>query len=332
LDNAGAPATGGGPDPCGADAFQVNPAPVNCENIPVPQITGTGACTAAGCNIGIGSADVSALVGNAILDDCNVAETAALNCPRDLYQGRVLVFKHGACSPATAAAFNRRSYVYPAAPASGTLIVTPNFTVFSLEDGDLDGVLDANENDGANPPADNANGRLDPFIIPGTAPASTSIFVPAVAGAPDCIFLGMGILLDAAGGSINPPTNTIFGESVVSPVVSLNLNPIRAGSATPVTDVVTTVTATKLPQGKGKVDWSTGIEMTTSGFNVIGTKKGGGEVKINANLIEAQEGTTGKGASYSVTFEPGQLKGSSSVYVEIVKTNGSKERFGPASF
>jgi len=328
LDHAGAPPIS--PFDCAGATFQFNPAPVDCLPIPVPQITGTGACSAAGCNIGIGAGDVSALVGNSILDDCAVAESADVNCPRNLYQGRVLVFRHGACTPATGDAFDRRTWIYP---VSGTnLNVAPNFTQFSLEDGDLDGVLDPNENDGANPPADNANGRLDPFVIPGTAVASTSIFVPAVPGAPDCIFLGMGILLDAGGGIVNPPTNTIFGESVVSPIVSLNNNPIRAGSATPVSDLVTTITATKLPQGKGKVDWSTGIEMTTSGFNVIGTKKGGGEVKINASLIEAQEGTTGKGASYSVTFEPGQLKGSSSVYVEIVKTNGSKERFGPASF
>jgi hypothetical protein len=326
LDNAGAlPADG---DPCGGDAFAANAAPVDCAPIPVPQITGTGTCTAAGCNISIGSASVASLVGGSILDDCAVAETDALNCPRNLYQGRVILFKHGACTPATGAAFNRRAWTYPTAPASGTLVVAGNFTVFSSEDADLDGVLDPGE-DGV---GGAVNGRLDPFLIPGTAVASTSIFVPAVPTLTDCIFLGMGILLDAGGGSINPPTNTIFGEPVVSPMVSVNNNPIRAGSATPVSDLVTTILATKLPQGKGKVDWSTGIEMTTSGFNVIGTKKGGGEVKLNPSLIEAQEGTTGKGATYTVTFEPGQLKGSSSVYVEIVKTNGSKERFGPASF
>jgi hypothetical protein len=329
LDNAGAPAGDG--DPCVGDAFQFNPAPVDCQPIPIPAITGTGACSAAGCNISIGSPDIGSAIASSVLDDCAVAETDALNCPRNLYQGRILVFKKGACTPSTAAG-NRRTWVYPAAPATGSLTVAPDFTIFSLEDTNLNGVLDANENDGAaTPPNDNANGRLDPFIIPGTAAANTSIFVPAVPGATDCIFLGMGYQFDQGGGCVNPPTCTIFGESVVSPMVSVNTIPIRSGSGTPVTDVVTTIRASK-SQGKGTVSWETGIESATSGFNVIGTKKGGGETKLNGSLIAATEGTTGKGASYTVTFDGGQLKGSTSVYVEIVKTDGSKERFGPASF
>lgn len=329
LDNAGAPAVDG--DPCVGDAFSFKDTPVQCMDIPIPAITGTGACSAAGCNISIGSPDIGSRIAQSVLDDCLVAEDKALNCPRNLYQGRILVFKHGACTP-SAAAGNRRTWVYPASPATGTLTVAPDFTIFSLEDTNLNGILDANENDGAaTPPNDNANGKLDPFIIPGTAAANTSIFVPAVPGATDCIFFGMGYQFDPGGGCVNPPTCNIFGESVVSPMVSVNTNPVRAGSGTPVTDVVTTIRADK-SQGKGTVTWETGIEMTTSGFNVIGTKKGGQETKLNGTLIAAKEGTTGKGASYSVTFDGGQLKGSTTVYVEIVKTDGSKERFGPASF
>lgn len=322
LDNAGAPATGAAYD-CNADPFQARPTAVDCQPIPFPAITGTGACTAAGCNINIASPSVASAIAASVLDDCLVAETASVNCPRNLYQGRILVFKHGACT-AGAAGPNRRTWVYPAAPASGTLTVTPDFAVYSLEDTNLNGVLDAGEDT-------NTNGRLDPFIIAGTAAANTTIFIPKVPLATDCIFLGMGYQFDAGGGCVNPTTCNIFGEGVVSPMVSVNPNPIKANNAAPVTDVVTTIQASK-SQGKGTVSWETGIEMTTLGFNVIGTKKGGGETQLNSSIIKATEGTTGKGAAYTATFDGGQLKGSTSVYVEIVKTDGSKERFGPASF
>ena len=149
-------------------------------------------------------------------------------------------------------------------------------------------------------------------------------------GATDCIFLGMAIGLDNNQKFVNPPTNTIAGEMVLSPVVSVNPNPIRP-SWTPVSDQVIELRAGRTG-GKGSVEWTTGIELTTAGFNVIGTKKGGGgEVKLNDRLIAAKEGTTGRGATYTLVFDARKLKGSTSVYVEIVKNDGSKERFGPAS-
>jgi hypothetical protein len=340
VDNAGAPNVDN--NPCQGNATSLGP-DIPCSPIPVPRIASTGACTTAGCTINVAVDDISQLVAQSIKDDCVIAETNATNCPRGFYQGRVLVFKHGACSTSAAAGFDRRSFVMPGPLASGTAVVTPNFFNYSREDANLSGTLDAGE-DGTNGGA--SNGRLDPFVIPGTAcagPAAAGqpscgnpaiqVPVPAVVGANDCIFIGMGILFDAGGLSVNPPTNTIFGETVISPGISLNTNPIRAGSATPVPDQVTDIVASKTG-GKGKVDWTTGIETTTSGFNVIGTKKGGSgnEVKINSALVTAKEGTTGKGASYTLTFDASQLKGSSAVYIEVVKTNGSKERFGPASF
>ena len=172
---------------------------------------------------------------------------------------------------------------------------------------------------------------MDPFIVAGVNAAVTTVKVPAVVGASDCIYFGIAIGLDNNHKFIDPPANTIPGQMVLSPLVSVNPNPVRSGSGTPVADLVTTISASK-SQGKGTVNWDTGIEMTTAGFNVIGAKKGGNEVKLNGSLIAAKEGTTGKGASYTVTFDAGQLKGSTLVYVEIVKTDGSKERFGPASF
>jgi len=328
LDNAGGPAGDG--DPCGGDAFSSNPVDVSCSAIPVPAVTGVvpGSCSSTGCSISLAIGDVSALVADSMLDDCNVAEDKATNCPRNLYQGRVLLYKHGACTAGTGAGPDRRAWVYPASPATGTLAVAGNFTVYSVEDGNLNGVLDAGE-DGTGGGV--VNSALDPFVIPGTTTASTSVRVPAVAGASDCIYFALGIQVDAGGQSVNPPTNTIFGEKAISPVVSVDTVPVRAGTGTPVTDVVGSINASK-SQGKGTVIWSTGIETMTAGFNVIGTKKNGGETKLNGSLIAAKEGTTGKGASYTATFDAAQLKGSTSVFVEIVKTDGSKERFGPASF
>jgi hypothetical protein len=323
LDQAGADPGDG--DPCFGDAFQANANPVSCLPIPPPVITGVTNVSSAGANVLMNIGDVTTLVNQAMLDDCNVAEDKATNCPRGLYQGRSLVFKHGACTKSAGDATDRRGWIYPAPPAAGTLIAASNFIQYSAEDANLNGILDAGEDT-------NANGVLDPLLFPSmSAVPNTSIRVNAVAGATDCIFFGLGILIDAGGGCLNPPTCSILGQKVISPAVSLDPIPVRAGSGTPVSDVVGQINTSK-SQGKATVSWSTGVEMATAGFNVIGTKKNGAETKLNGSLIAAKEGTTGKGASYDVSFDASQLKGSSSVYVEIVKTDGSKERFGPASF
>ena len=322
LDHAGAPAVDG--DNCNADAFSGFPGPVNCTTIPVPQILSSSHITS-GVNVMLRFGSTAAIP---ILDDCNIAESRAVNCPRNLVAGRVLVFRHGSCSSG-AAPTERRTFSMPALlPASGTMNVFPNWTTFSREDLNLNGILDAGE-DGANGGA--VDGRLDPTIVAGTAQQDLPIFVPAVAGATDCIYLGMAVGLDNNRKFVNPPTNTIVGEMVLSPVVSMNPTPVQAGAATPVSDQVIDLRAGRTG-GKASVDWSTGAELTTSGFNVIGTKKGGGgEVKLNDSLIAAKEGTTGRGATYTLVLDMRQLKGSTSVYVEIVKNDGSRERFGPAS-
>ncbi|HEU5182498.1 MAG TPA: hypothetical protein VFW45_17055 [Candidatus Polarisedimenticolia bacterium] len=299
---------------------------VTCQPIPKPQITAS-SLVAGGANItvGVGPFDVA----NAIFDDCVVADSRQVNCPRNLYAGRVIVFTHGGCTSSTAASLPRVAFTMPATLPAAVAPIPQNWLILSREDANLNGVLDAGE-DGTNGGV--VNQRLDPYFITGGSAGSTTVFVPAVAGATDCIFLGTAIGLDDNRKFVNPPTNTIVGELVLSPFVSVNTNPIKAGSGTPVSDQVIELRASKT-QGKGNVDWTTGVELTTAGFNVIGAKKGGaGEVKINANLIAAKEGTTGKGASYTLSFDAGQLKGSSAVYVEVVKNDGSKERFGPVSF
>jgi len=320
LDNAGAPVVDG--NACLGDGNSGNPNLLVCTPIPIPAITGSSpAAGGANINLTLGPAPIP------FPDDCLIAEDKATNCPRNLAPGRVVMYRHGTC-PGALTPGERRTFTYPPQPSTGTLNIAPNFTIYSVEDGNLNGVLDAGE-DGTNGGA--VNSALDPFFIAGTLQATTTIRIPAVAGASDCIFLATGIGVDNNHFSVDPPTNTIFGEMVILPVVSVNPTPIRSGTGTPVADIVTTISTSK-SQGKATVNWETGIESTTSGFNVIGTKKNGGETKLNGSIIVAKEGTTGKGATYSVTFDAGQLKGSSSVYVEIVKTDGSKERFGPASF
>lgn len=325
LDNAGAPNVDGNICNISGNGNSGNPNPVNCTAIPIPTITGSSP-VAGGANITLGLGSIAAIP---IVDDCVIAEDANINCPRNLAPGKVVVYRHGPCPGALQPTVERRAWIYPPQPAAGNLTVVGNWTIYSAEDGNLNGVLDAGE-DGTN--GGTTNGVLDPNFVPGTGAGSTTVRIPAVAGAADCVFLGVGVGVDNNHFSVDPPTNSVFGEMVLLPVVSANPTPIRAGTGTPVTDIVTTVKTDK-SQGKGTVSWETGIEMTTAGFNVIGTKKGGGgEIKLNSSLIAAKEGTTGKGASYSVTFDGGQLKGSSAVYVEVVKTDGSKERFGPASF
>jgi hypothetical protein len=319
LDNAGAPAVDG--DPCGADAFSFLTSPVNCTPIPVPIITGASAS--------INGTTVYVQVGPTsdipILDDCLIAEDRATNCPRSLYLGRVLMYRHGACTPMAAAGFDPRTWIYPELPASGTLAVTPNWGVFSIEDANLNGLLDAGE-DGTN--GGIVNGILDPFLIPGMDSASTSIFLPRVPGATDCIFLALAIALDSNHLPIDPPTNSLLGEMVISPEVSFNPTPLQP-NATPVADRITTVYASK-SQGVVTIDWETESELATAGFNLIGTRNNGTERKLNNSLIVAKGGSTGSGAGYSASFEGSRLKGSNAVYVELVKTDGSKQRFGPA--
>jgi hypothetical protein len=55
-------------------------------------------------------------------------------------------------------------------------------------------------------------------------------------------------------------------------------------------------------------------------------------VPLNAALIPAKEGTSGRGVSYTLTVEASQLRGSQAVIVELLRTNGSKQRSNPVPF
>jgi hypothetical protein len=139
----------------------------------------------------------------------------------------------------------------------------------------------------------------------------------------------MAIGLDANRLAIDPPVNTLYGEVVLSPMVSVNPAPIVIGGVTLAPDVIADLTATKFPGG-ATVEWVTDSERMTAGFNVFGVKRGGRELRLNPTLILAKEGTSGRGAGYFASFVAGQLKGCASIYVELVGTDGSRKRFGPA--
>jgi hypothetical protein len=312
-------------DPCfGGDCFGLAGVPVQCQPIPRPTFATVGSCAAGGCTHTLNNSTRTAAV-PPIVDDCQVGFTRQLNCtgpagdPRGLDGGLQLMFRRDACG---AAPVERRVYG-PYATTANALAPT-NWLPFSSEDGNLNGILDVGE-DGTHGGA--TNGVLDPVFFSRTAADTKQVFVPALTGATDCLYFGTALRVD-------PGAVLAFGvqhEPVLSRHVSVNTNPVILATATPASDRVIDLVASKT-SGKANVSWNTSLELTVAGFNVIGTKKNGGEVQLNSSLIPAKKGTTGEGASYSASFGAGDLKGSTAVIVEVVKTNGAKERFGPASF
>ncbi len=313
LDQATAPAVDG--NPCGGDASSFRVTPSTCGTIPIPAILSSGAEDSTGVNLTISVPPHSV----PIEDDCNVAFSKAIDCPRNLYVGRQIFIRRapcGATSPANAGSFDTRTYAMDSQTTfPGT--ITPVFVPYAPQDLNLNGIQDAGES------------PFTPVILAGNSTAVTTIHIPRIAGATDCAYLGVALVLDSA------PDPTACGgapcQSVVTPLVSVDRVPVSLDTATPVGDKVINLAASRAG-GKASVSWDTTAEFQTAGFNLIGAKRNGGEVRLNATPIPAKEGTTGQGASYSVALSGGDLKGSAAVYVEVVKTNGTTERFGPASF
>ena len=314
LENAGAQ-TSGDPDPCN-DAFQTLGANITCGTIPTPNEAGqVGACDATGCNLSISIAPHTV----PFVDDCDIAFSKNLStvCPRNLYAGRALYYKRGPCGLGAAPA-DTRSFA-TALPTS----VTENFRAFG-EDANLNGTLDAGEDA-------NANGRLDPILIPGNLQTTTTVHIPklTIAGPADplgCVYLGVGLVLDGT-----PATTPAVGQPVVTPYVSVNPFPISLDNATPVADRIANLRASR-SGGKANVSWDTGVELSISGFNLVGFKKNGSTVALNPSLISAKEGTTGGSASYSIDLTAAALKGAAKVALEVKHTNGSTDRTDPVSF
>jgi hypothetical protein len=156
-----------------------------------------------------------------ILDDCEVAHSKAINCRgpvedrRYLFGGSGIFFKKAPCDTPPS---DTRTYIME--PDPDTPSVTPNFIAYSFEDANLDGILDPGE-DGLD--GGNVNGRLDPSILHDSdleadgLSETLRIFLPATSPEAECIYLGVGLYLDA---------RPILGEPVVTPLVSINPDPI----------------------------------------------------------------------------------------------------------
>jgi len=316
LDQCGAAFVNG--DYCVDDAYAVGGPTYVPGPLPVPAITSVAGCDLTGCtlNVTVGSHEVP------IITDCEVAASKLTNCtgptgdPRNLYIGRQLFVKRAACTataPGNIGTFDTRTFIFNASVIPET--VTKGFVPYAPQDLNLNGIVDGTEV------------AHVPVILAGNALTTVPVKIPKIALATDCVYLGVGLRLDSAVKSVCGGACT----NVVTPVVSVNPIPLSLDTATAVGDKVINLTAGKVT-GKANVSWNTTAELSTAGFNLIGVKKSGGDVQLNSALIPAQKGTTGESASYSINLGPRDLKGSTAVYVELVKISGAKERFGPASF
>jgi hypothetical protein len=305
-DQAGAPTVDG--DPCGGDAFSVNSSDISCGAIPAPAVTGLVGCDIDGCtlNVAVGPHGIP------ILDDCDVAYSKTINCPRNLDGGRALFYKRGSCSaPPT----DLRTFTYTEVPLSGA----ENFRPFG-EDRNLNGVLDSGEDTIV------ANGRRDPIVLPGNLVASTPVFIPKLAGATDCVYLGAAVRLDPTP-LTSPNANA---QPVYTPLVSMSPVPISLDTATPVSDRVLDLRASK-SKGNANVSWLTSAEFTISGFKLVGQRSNGSSVDLSG-LIAPKQGNTGGSASYSIDLKMGDLKGAGKVSVVVIHADGHQTTFGPVSF
>ena len=344
-------------DPCGADADAVAAGDTTCQTIPRPVFASLGTAGTDGTTFTLTTPLPTNVV--PIVDDCNVAMSRDVtttsmvnygaNCPRDLDGGFQLMYRRDSCSvkPLDTHVYGPLPGLCPGTSCLcvasgnpfacctglntgciGNRTATTLWKPFYPEDLNYDGVLAVSGEDGTH--GNPANGLLDPVIFSRTTANNVSVWVQKIPLAADCIYLGLALRADPHPVSLIG-TTTVAHEVVYSPFLSMNTNPINAAGATAAADRVMNIAAGK-SAGKANVSWDTSLELSVAGFNLIGVKKGGASVQMNASLIPAKNGTTGESASYSVSLKSGDLKGSTAVYVELVKTNGAKERFGPASF
>jgi hypothetical protein len=306
LDQAGASSIDG--KACGKDAFAFAPAPVTCGLVPVPAVASPPRCDATGCtlDVTVGAASVP------LLDDCAVANSRKINCPRKLLSGRGLFVKRAPCdatSPGKVESFDTRSFIMD----SGTGLIARNFVPYASQDGNLNGIRDGGEA---------PHGRL---VIEGNGDRTVPVRIPKIAGAADCAYLGVGLILDPA-----PDPSSCGGacEQVVTPLLSVNAIPFSLATALPVPDRVVSV-LTRRSGGKVEISWDTTAEQELSGFNVLGTGKKGGTIRLNQGIIEARKPAGGGGSHYSIVLDASVLKGITTLHVEVVKKGGAREQFGP---
>ena len=80
--------------------------------------------------------------------------------------------------------------------------------------------------------------------------------------------------------------------------------------------------------GVGTLTWTTTHEVDLQGFNVVVFDNKGTRIQQNRSLITCLECVTGLPVTYR--FPLSGHKGSRSLFVEMVRQDGSIEKFGPA--
>jgi hypothetical protein len=324
LDNLGAPVVDGH---C-ADVVQAGPV-FNCAPVPSPAISSfaPGAPGHIVYQVNLPAQSVT------YADDCNVAESAAVNCPRNLNAGRVLMVRRGPCFGGTPV--NNNAVIYNEQGSLSTR--TELWHAFNAGDANYDGIVDATLV--ANPLTTVAAANT-------TQPVDITLLASATPGVDDCLYLGA-----AAAGDATP--NAGF-TPFLAPYVSMERHsaipicqfvcpngscataagqPCPQGGtsasntgATPAPDKVLGLVASKTGSNKFSVAWSTSGEESISKLTLVGNRTNG---TVDIRNVQLKGG--GLGANYSVDLTSGDLKGSKKVSVIVTYNDGSKASFGPVA-
>ncbi len=91
---------------------------------------------------------------------------------------------------------------------------------------------------------------------------------------------------------------------------------------------LTITSSSPIGKGSGTVTWTTSHEFDVKGYNVVVYDSQGNRVQQNAVLIPCEECITGTPRSY--TFFVPKHKSGRSVFIEMLRSNGVIQTFGPA--
>ena len=80
--------------------------------------------------------------------------------------------------------------------------------------------------------------------------------------------------------------------------------------------------------GAGTIRWYTTRESNMQGFNVVEIDERGEPIQVNPQLIACNFCTTGVGSGYSAELE--RHRSGRNLFVEVLRTDGTSELFGPA--
>jgi hypothetical protein len=327
LDNLGA--TNPTPaDPCGGLA-EAGPM-ITCGTVPAPSIVSS-AAGAAGHVI----YQVSLPAQNIpYVDDCGVAESAAVNCPRNLNAGRVLMVRRAPCRGGTPA--NNLTATYVDFPSTRTEFWHP----YNAGDTDYNGLVDAT----ATP---------NPITLISSSAQTIPVDITQAVTATsndNCIYFGAAAAADASPNSgftpwlapyVSMATRVAPLQQFICPCNLSDTACSAAGAscgagcgtcaanttgATAAPDRVLDLRATKVAGGKYNVSWVTSSETSIAKFDLVGNKSGG-TVALKSSIDPKGDGV---GSSYSFNFAAGEMKGTKQVSVVVFYTDGSKATFGPA--